>query len=107
MSSGEKGKISFKEVDFDPFAEHRGDPVPTTESQREIWTGIQIGGHEANCAYNESVTLTLVGDFDIRGRKPALAARENEHRKQSESGEIDDRALHCGRLKRARENGAR
>ncbi len=69
MSTPGNDKIIFKEVDFDPFADQEKqsitDPVPTTESQREIWTNVQIGGHAANCAYNESVTLSMTGAFSI------------------------------------------
>jgi NRPS condensation-like uncharacterized protein len=64
MSSSGKNNIIFKDVEYDPFA----DVVlqyPTTAPQREIWTNVQIGGHAANCAYNESVTLTLKGAFSV------------------------------------------
>lgn len=51
-------------VDFDPFA--NGEIEKTmrlTESQEEIWTACIIGGIEANCSYNESLSLILRGDF--------------------------------------------
>jgi len=58
-------KTPFKPVDFDPFAESkRPKLVPTTESQREIWTSVKLGGDSANCAYNESVSLRLQGHLD-------------------------------------------
>jgi len=79
MSSGNSGKIIFKEVDFDPFSDHMDEPVPTTEPQREIWTNVQIGGHAANCAYNESVTLTLDGSFDIVGFRKAVDGLLQRH----------------------------
>ena len=48
-------------VDHDPFA---GPAilrsVPTTEAQREIWAAAEMG-NEASCAYNESVSLELLG----------------------------------------------
>lgn len=55
-------------VDFDPF----GGPaiertVPSTEPQREVFIASQMG-HEASCAYNESVSLELTGALD----RPAL-----------------------------------
>jgi amino acid adenylation domain-containing protein len=37
--------------------------APVTESQMEIWLAAQLGP-EASCAYNESFTLHLRGDFD-------------------------------------------
>lgn len=49
---------------FDPFA---GEEIlltaPSTEPQREIWTSVQMGS-DASCAYNESVSLRLLGDLD-------------------------------------------
>ncbi len=56
-------------LEFDPFA---GPPlllvVPITEPQAEIWTACQLGGSQANRAYNESVCLHLVGPLNV----PAL-----------------------------------
>lgn len=63
MSSSGKNNIIFKDVEYDPFAD-LVQQYPTTEPQREIWTNVQIGGHAANCAYNESVTLSLKGTFN-------------------------------------------
>ena len=58
------------EAEFDPFA---GPAVqrtsPSTEAQREIWTGSQIG-EDASLAFNESVSLDLRGPLD----EPALVA---------------------------------
>jgi len=52
------------EAEFDPFA---GPAVqrtaPSTEAQREIWTGSQIGD-DASLAFNESVSLELRGPLD-------------------------------------------
>ena len=58
--------------------------VPLTESQTEIWLSAQ-NGHEASCAFNESVTLRLAGPLDyavlgvametITARHNALRAR--------------------------------
>jgi hypothetical protein len=66
-------------VDFDPFAE--GEIIstaPTTESQREIWTSVQMGD-EANCAYNESQTLTLRGQLDVEALQAAIQALVDRH----------------------------
>jgi len=70
---------NYVAVDFDPFAE--GDLVNTaaaTESQREIWASVQMGD-EANCAYNESQTLTLRGQLDVEALKAALQALVDRH----------------------------
>jgi amino acid adenylation domain-containing protein len=52
-------------VDFDPFA---GDKIlftaPSTEPQQEIWASVQMGD-DANCAYNECVSLLFEGKFDV------------------------------------------
>ena len=64
---------SFKSVDFDPFSD--GDlllTAPSTESQKEIWLSVQIGGDDANCAYNESVILTIEGAIDVDLMKQSL-----------------------------------
>ncbi len=66
-------------VDFDPFAE--GELVNTaaaTESQREIWASVQMGD-EANCAYNESQSLTLRGPLDIDALRAALQTLVDRH----------------------------
>lgn len=51
--------------DFDPFAGPQlARVVPTTQPQIEIWTACQLGGKEANRAYNESISLRLTGLLD-------------------------------------------
>lgn len=50
--------------DFDPFS--GGEltlTAPTTESQQEIWLAVELGGREANLAYNECVSLHLIGQL--------------------------------------------
>jgi len=57
--------ISYIPVDFNPFAD--GELLsffPSTESQKEIWVSAQMSD-EANKAYNESVTVSVHGPFDI------------------------------------------
>ncbi len=52
-------------VDFDPFAD--GElllTAPATDAQKEIWASVQMGS-DANCAYNESVSLALTGKPNI------------------------------------------
>ncbi|MEO5570671.1 MAG: amino acid adenylation domain-containing protein [Bacteroidia bacterium] len=66
-------KTTFIPVDFNPFEEEKKiRTAPTTEPQREIFTNVQLGGDAANCAYNESVSLKLTGDFDIRALERAV-----------------------------------
>ncbi|MEH2298293.1 MAG: amino acid adenylation domain-containing protein [Nostoc sp.] len=53
-------------VDFDPFA--NGElllTAPATESQKEIWASVKMGD-AANCAYNESQSLRLRGELDVK-----------------------------------------
>ncbi len=66
-------------VDFDPFAE--GEVLLTalaTESQKEIWASVQMGS-EANCAYNESVTLKLTGELDLKALKESFQQLIQRH----------------------------
>lgn len=52
-------------VEFDPFAEGEVQLIaPSTESQKEIWASVQIGT-DANCAYNESMSLQIKGKFEV------------------------------------------
>jgi amino acid adenylation domain-containing protein len=70
---------NYVAVDFDPFAE--GELVNTaaaTESQREIWASVQMGD-EANCAYNESQSLTLRGPLDVDALRVALQTLIDRH----------------------------
>jgi hypothetical protein len=65
--------IRFSQVDFDPFADGVIlKTAPSTESQKEIWLSVQIGGDNANCAYNESVIVTIEGQIDVEIMKRAL-----------------------------------
>jgi amino acid adenylation domain-containing protein len=60
------------EVDFNPFA--NGELLlvaPATESQKEIWASVQMGD-DANCAYNESQSLRLLGQLNIEALQAAL-----------------------------------
>ncbi len=65
---------------FDPFAgEEISHTVPLTPEQEEIWLGVQYGDRPANLAYNESITITLVGPLDTPAMKRALAALVQRH----------------------------
>jgi amino acid adenylation domain-containing protein len=59
-------------VDFDPFA--GGEVALTvlaTAAQKEIWASVQMGV-AANCAYNESQSLRLQGEFDLTAFQAAV-----------------------------------
>ncbi|WP_257668236.1 non-ribosomal peptide synthetase [Parapedobacter tibetensis] len=58
-------------VDFNPFADGELEKViPISESQQEIWLACALGADDANCAYNESITIRFDGVLDI----PSLVA---------------------------------
>lgn len=63
----------------DPFA---GPEIlltaPTTESQREIWTSVQMGT-AASLAFNESISLRFRGALDLRALEGALAQLVERH----------------------------
>lgn len=52
--------------------------VPTTESQREIWLAAQMSD-DANCAYNESMTLHLEGPLDTKALEWAVNQLGQRH----------------------------
>ncbi|MEH2466951.1 MAG: amino acid adenylation domain-containing protein [Nostoc sp.] len=66
-------------VDFDPFAD--GElllTAPTTESQKEIWASVQMGD-AANCAYNESQSLRLRGELNVKVFQSAVEELVQRH----------------------------
>lgn len=69
----------FTSVDHDPFAGAAIDQViPTTEAQREVLTASEMG-HDASCAYNESVSLELNGQLDRAALEKAIAQLVDRH----------------------------
>ncbi len=72
-------EAQFTQVDFDPFS---GGEIlltaPVTEAQREIWLSVQLGD-DANCAYNDSESLTLTGNLDIETLKSAIQQLVERH----------------------------
>ncbi|WP_262247679.1 non-ribosomal peptide synthetase [Parapedobacter soli] len=67
-------------VDHDPFAQGELEKiVHLTESQEEIWTACLIGGLQANCSYNESLSLILHGSFHQDAMFHALQGVANRH----------------------------
>ncbi|MFP2897128.1 condensation domain-containing protein, partial [Corallococcus sp. 4LFB] len=65
--------------DFDPFA---GPALlltaPSTEPQREVWTGVQMGP-DASCAFNESMSVRLHGPLDVESLRAALQDLMSRH----------------------------
>ena len=77
MSKNENPR--FVPVDFDPFVD--GDLAHTTratESQKEIWTTAQLGD-DANCAFNESVSVCIEGQLDEDALADALDQMVQRH----------------------------
>lgn len=77
-------------VDFDPFAGPAVDQaVAATESQREIWAAVQMGGAGdaagaggaggVSAAYNESITLQFLGRLDTDALRLALEELMQRH----------------------------
>ena len=66
-------------VEFDPFAEGELSlTIPLTEPQKEIWTSAQMG-REANCSYNESVSLVLKGPLKEEALREAFRQAAGRH----------------------------
>ncbi|NBD13886.1 non-ribosomal peptide synthetase, partial [Corallococcus silvisoli] len=65
--------------DFDPFA---GPALlltaPSTEPQREVWTGVQMGP-DASAAFNESMSVRLHGPLDVESLRAALQDLMERH----------------------------
>jgi amino acid adenylation domain-containing protein len=53
--------------------------IETTEAQKEIWLSCKIGGDDANRAYNESISISLLGYLDQLSLKRALEALYKRH----------------------------
>ena len=72
--------IKFVPVEYDPFAMgFVSCAVPATESQKEIFVSILLGGEEASCSYNESISLKLTGPFSHSAMLFALQNLVNRH----------------------------
>jgi len=63
---------TYTAVDFDPFASGEvAQTAPATEAQKEVWVAAQLGD-EANCAFNESVSLHFRGDLQVEDFRAAF-----------------------------------
>jgi amino acid adenylation domain-containing protein len=73
----DSNKVKYIPVDFDPFSNQAR--IATTEPQREILANVFLGGHDANCSYNESVSLHLRGKFDVKVFKKCIPFLLDRH----------------------------
>jgi amino acid adenylation domain-containing protein len=65
---------------FDPFAGPEIECVVfTTIAQSEIWTACYLGGQDASRAYNESITLDLIGFLDSLAMNHAVQTLIERH----------------------------
>lgn len=81
-------------VEFDPFAGPELIAIaPSTEPQLEIWASCIIGGDEANCAYNESFSLQLSGQFDQEAMFEALQEITNMHQALRSAFSADGKSI--------------
>ena len=66
-------------MEFDPFADGELSlTIPLTEPQKEIWTSVQMG-REANCSFNESVSLKLGGPLEVEHLRQAFRRAVGRH----------------------------
>ncbi|MFC3196161.1 amino acid adenylation domain-containing protein [Parapedobacter deserti] len=54
-------------------ADEPGLCIPMIDQQQEIWLSCQLGGRQANLAYNQSVTLELTGKMDVPAMHNAVS----------------------------------
>ena len=53
--------------------------IPITQPQHEIWISCELGGQDANRAYNESVSLFLKGDLNKTALEDAIHKLVERH----------------------------
>lgn len=56
-----------------PTADKAGHRIPMIDPQREIWLSCQLGGKQANLAYNQSITLELTGKLNVTALQKAIS----------------------------------
>ncbi|MFD2917700.1 non-ribosomal peptide synthetase [Psychroserpens luteus] len=67
-------------ISFNPFAGPTVEKVIlTTQSQAEIWIACELGGDDANRAYNESITLVLNGELNDDALEDAIQKLSQRH----------------------------
>ena len=74
---------NIKSKDFPAYNPFAGPAIErviyTTQSQAEIWIACQLGGIDANRAYNESVTLILKGSLNKKALLDAIQSLVERH----------------------------
>jgi amino acid adenylation domain-containing protein len=79
VASEVSAPVESSSPEFHPAARHDAPAkVPLTESQREIWLA-STRGSDANCAFNESLTLRLNGKANEDDVRTALGAAIDRH----------------------------
>ncbi|WP_342648415.1 amino acid adenylation domain-containing protein [Mucilaginibacter sp. CSA2-8R] len=72
--------MDFQTIDYNPFSAHQLQKVvPSTEQQLEIWSSILFGGTKASLAFNESMTLRLIGLLNAEALQQAFAQVLHRH----------------------------
>ncbi len=80
MNSHEVQIVDSEIDDFDPFAGGEiSRTAPITPEQEELWLSVQLGGAPANLAYNQALSLRLVGALDIESLRASLAMLALRH----------------------------
>jgi amino acid adenylation domain-containing protein len=86
----------FSPVDYDPFADGElADATPVTAAQGEIWVASQLAD-DASLAYNESITITCRGPFDLAAMKGAIAELPARHEALRSTFSRDGKSLCIG-----------
>ncbi|MGE5944180.1 MAG: non-ribosomal peptide synthetase [Flavobacteriales bacterium] len=79
-SSKDQPVSQMSNIAFNPFSGPQIERVIyTTESQSEIWTACQLGGEDANRAYNESISLKITGEVSINAIEKAFHTLIQRH----------------------------
>lgn len=76
LDRDERGNVVWVETDFEQDVILLVRPI--TESQKEVWLWAQMGD-EANCAFNQSMSLRLMGDLDVAALKTAVFNLTQRH----------------------------
>lgn len=82
-------------IDHDPFSTGKIERViPTAETQQEIWLSCAIGGRDASCSYNESISLELQGALAVGILQEALYDIIRRHEALRYTFSADGRKIH-------------
>jgi len=70
--------VSGRASTSDPWRRDLAGLFPTSESQQEIWSSVQLGD-DASCAFNDSVSVALPRDPDLPALRQALDDLARRH----------------------------